>query len=42
MNDEEPDSDQHFEGVVDTLAERFAGVHDGETVARVVQKDRSS
>ncbi len=41
MSQDSGDIDQHFDRVVDTLAERFLGVHDRETVARVVNESRA-
>ena len=41
LSQDSGDIDQHFVRVVDTLAERFVGVHDRETVARVVNESRA-
>ena len=38
--DDSSDSEQHFDRVVDVLADRFAGVHDRATVAQVVEATR--
>lgn len=40
QTDDDTDSEQHFERVVDVLTDRFAGVHDRATVGRVVQATR--
>ena len=36
-----PDLDQHFARVVDTLTEKFTGVHDRATGVRVVDDERA-
>lgn len=40
MGSDGDDLDLHFSRVVDSLSERFAGVHDRDTVHRVVQENR--